>query len=125
MRASVDADAGVSVLGSRKNSSLERETARVLLVLKLIPNFFLEVLAEERSSARREDGESSDFLRSLNVGASFDLLSLSCSSWLSRSSLSWGACSTTKLFLLGNHSLNTVVHILDEVNFRSSESPLV
>ena len=34
-------------------------------------------------------------------------------------------CTTSELLLFGNHSLDTVIHVLDEINLRASESSLV
>ena len=34
-------------------------------------------------------------------------------------------CTTTKFLLLGNHGLNSVVHVLNKVDFGSAESSLV
>ena len=39
--------------------------------------------------------------------------------------LRWSRGATAELFLLGNHSLYAVVHVLDEVNFRAAKSALV
>jgi len=36
-----------------------------------------------------------------------------------------GSSTTTKFLLFGYHGLHTVVHVLDKVNLRASESPLV
>ena len=59
MRASVDANSGVSVLTAREDAGLEWVTTGVLLVLKLIPDLTGKVLAEERGSACWEDREAS------------------------------------------------------------------
>ena len=52
--------------------------------------------------------------------SAFDLLfngrSRSCSCWL---------CPATKLLFFRDHSFDTIVHILYQVNLRSAESPLV
>jgi len=39
-------------------------------------------------------------------------------------SLSWG-CTTAEFFLFGDHGLNTVVHVLDEIDLRATESAFV
>ena len=56
MRASIDTDTRVCVLATRENASLEWITARILLVLKLIPNIAREELAQEGTCSIREDG---------------------------------------------------------------------
>ena len=39
-------------------------------------------------------------------------------------SLSWG-CTTTEFFLFGDHGLDTVVHVLDEIDLGATESAFV
>ena len=39
-------------------------------------------------------------------------------------SLSWG-CPASELLLFGDHGLDTVVHVLNKVNFGATESALV
>ena len=34
-------------------------------------------------------------------------------------------CTTSELLLFSNHGLDTIIHVLDEINLRASESPLV
>ena len=79
-----------------------------------------EELAQKRSSASGEDGHASEILRCFEMSSSLDFLCRSGSSSLCR-----GSTTTTKLFLGFNHCLNTVVHVLDKINFGSSESSLV
>ena len=55
VRASVETDAGVEVLDARENASLEGNTASILVVLILIPDFLGQVLAEQRLGASREE----------------------------------------------------------------------
>jgi len=61
------------------------------------------------------------------VGASLDLFSRSGCGSLCRGSLNRGSsrCTTSKSLLFGDHGLNAIVHVLDEVDLRSAESSLV
>ena len=36
-----------------------------------------------------------------------------------------GLCTTSEFLLFGNHGLDTIIHVLDEINLRASESSLV
>ena len=89
-------------------------------IFELIPEFSGEVLAQERLGTLGEDWIARQILRLLEMRSAFYLLfcsrsrSLSC--WLS---------TTTKLLFFGDHSFDTIVHILYQVNLRSAESPLV
>jgi len=116
MRASIDANTRVSVLASRENGLSERNAMGILLVFELFPKFTRQALAEQRCGSSRENWEASDIFGFLEVGAAFGLLTGGSSSSLDASA---------KLFLLGNHSFDTVVHILNKLNFRETESSLV
>ena len=120
MAASVDTNTGVCILGTREDSCLERDTTCILLVLKQIPHSFVKILAEKRCGSSGENGKAGNILRFLKMGTSLAFLfSLGRSSCLCRGS------TTTKLLLLSNHSLDTVVHVLDKFNLATAESPLI
>ena len=125
MAASIDTDSRVGVLGTREDGCLERDTTSVLLVLKLIPHSLVEVFAEKRSSASGEDGKSSKILRLLEMGAGHARGGLCWSSSLGGCSSLFRGNTTTKLLFSGDHSLYTIIHILDEVNLRAAKSPNV
>ena len=91
----------------------------ILGILELVPEFSCKVLAQERLCAFREDREARQILRRLKMRSAFDLLfsaSRGCSCRL---------CATAELLLLSNHGLNTIVHILDEINFGASKTSLI
>ena len=87
----------------------------ILGILELVPEFSCEVLAQERLSAFGEDREACQILWLLKVRSAFDLL-FGCSCRL---------CATAELLLLSNHGLNTIVHILHEINFGASKTSFV
>jgi len=88
----------------------------ILLVFKLIPDLWGQVLTEKGLCAFREDWTASQILRLLEMRTSLNFL---LSSLLSRGS------TTSKLLFFGNHGLYTIVHVLDKVDLRSAKSPLV
>lgn len=88
----------------------------ILLVFKLIPDLWGQVLTEKGLCAFREDWTASQILRLLEMRTSLNFL---LSSLLSRGS------TTSKLLFFGNHCLYTIVHVLDKVDLRSAKSPLV
>ena len=89
----------------------------ILGILELVPEFSCEVLAQERLGAFREDWEARQILRLLKVRSAFDLFF--------SGSRGCRLCATAKLLLLSNHSLNTIVHILHEINFGASKTSFV
>ena len=100
-------------MATGKDCVFEWETHSVLLVVVLVPHISGKVFANERFSAFWEYGETRKIFGLLKVGSSLYV----CGS---------GRCyRTSKLFLSGNHSFNSVVHVLDESNLRSSESTSV
>ena len=102
-------------------SWLDASSSGIRLVFKLVPDISSEELAHKRLSTFREDWEASELLSFLKVRSAFDLFFSSCCTSSSGSRLS----SSTKLFFLSDHSLNTIVHVLDEIDFGPSKSPLV
>ena len=122
MRASIDTNTRISILASRKNRFSERNTMGILLVLELIPNFACQALAKKRCCSGREDWEASDIFGLLEVGSALGFFGISGS----RLAFSGSRLATsTKLFLSGNHGLDTIVHILNKFNFRETESSFV
>lgn len=118
VRASIQTNAGVEVLDAREDARLERHTARILLVLVLLPNVLGEVLREQRLGAWREELlPVLQIVRGLgNVGSPDLLLLLSRSSLLFdwccwRRSLLLSLSRCRRLFLLLLDRLRLVLHL--------------
>ena len=112
---SVDTDAGVNVLGTREDCLTESETESILEVGTLVPDLSSQELAQKRLGSSREHGEASDVLGLLEVRAGLDISSGGILGLLGSGKSLFGI----------NHSFDTVVHVLNEVNFRAAESSLV
>lgn len=120
VRASIQTNAGVEVLDAREDARLERHTARILLVLVLLPNVLGEVLREQRLGAWREELlPVLQIVRGLgNVGSPDLLLLLSRSSllfdwccWRRNRSLLLSLSRCRRLFLLLLDRLRLVLHL--------------
>ena len=82
----------------------------VLFIVELLPELLGQMLHQKTLGTRRELGESYDVLGLLKVGSALGLR------WSDRA---------TELFLLLDHCLDSIVHVLNELSLASSESPLV
>jgi hypothetical protein len=111
---SVATNSRVNVLAARQNALLESHTRLIGFVLKLFPNFGSEVLAQERLGASREDREILNVLRGLQMVTALSAL---------RSLGSLGG--RAELFLSIDHSLDTVVHVLNELDLGETKTALV
>ena len=109
----VDTDSRVEILATREDAGLEGNSVRVSLVLILVPDGLGAVLAHQGGSSSWELGALDKVVGGLEVRSALGLF------WL------WCFSTTTKFLFPSDHSFHTVVHILDKIDFRSSESPLV
>jgi hypothetical protein len=110
MTASIATDAGVNVLAAGEDASLERNARIILGIFQLTPDFLSQVLGDKTLGASRELRESGEVLSLLKMGSTLDRYVNSTGS---------------KFFLFCDHSFDTIVHILDEINFGSTESTFV
>ena len=91
----------------------------IRFVLELIPDISRKVFGQKRLSSFGEDWEASELLRLCEMRSAFDLLFSTSSGSSSR------LCTSAKLLLLGDHGLDTVVHVLDKIDLRATKSSLV
>lgn len=66
---SIDTDAGVEVLATREDASLEGNSSGIALVMVLVPDVLGEVLGAERLAVGGELGEVDELLGGLEVGS--------------------------------------------------------
>ena len=84
-------------------------------VLELIPEISREILCQQRLGSVGENGITGQLLRLLEMWATLNFLFFSCGS----------LTTATQFLLLRNHGLHTIVHVLNEVDLGSAQSPLV
>jgi hypothetical protein len=110
MTSSIDSDSRFNILGTGKDSLLERESMLILHVLIFLPDGLTQMLAEERFRACRKFRERNDILR-LSKMSTTDCFRL--------------RRGTSHFEFLLNHSFDAIVHVLDELDLTDSQSSFV
>ena len=116
MATSVNTDSRVHVLTSRKYCFFEGVVMCILRIFVLFPNFSCQILGKERLDFRSKNWESSELFWLLKMWSSLNISSINFTFF-------WSA--TAKFFLSRNHGFDTIIHVLNELNFRESKSSLI
>ena len=118
VRSSIYTNSRINVLTSRKNHLLEANSSFIFLTLEFIESISCNVFGNKRFGSCWPDWYSSNLLWFHQMWSAFNICSWS-------SSGCWSSSSSTKCFLSSNHGFNSIVHVLDQVNFTSTKSSSV